>query len=174
MATDAKKSMSPNNFSMPFLFLYLSWILLLCLNPEMWRCAYYAIRREYCEGTLCSFPLSESSVVASRLTSVGFCTLLEWLTWWISPRLWAPSLVGGIEASDMASIPCTDVGSSVMPLGASWGSEPGGRSWGPGSIESSCQVSLGKDILEYLLRLHYFERGKFSCIESSKCSSTRF
>ena len=74
----------------------------------------------------------------------------------------------------MASIPCTDVGSSGMPLGATWGSDPGGRSWGPGSSESYFRASLGRGMLEDSLRCHYFSRVNFSYIASSEFSSTRF
>ena len=56
----------------------------------------------------------------------------------------------------MNSIYCTDVDSSVMLLGAAWGSEPGGSYWVSGSNESFCQDSLGMGILEYLLRRHSF------------------
>ena len=74
----------------------------------------------------------------------------------------------------MASIPCTDTGSSVMLLGAAWGSDPGGRCWGFVSRKSSCQASLGRGMLEGLLICHSFERDKFSCVAISECSSTRF
>ena len=61
-----------------------------------------------------------------------------------------------------------------MLLGATWGSDPGGSSWVPGSSESSCQKSLGIGILEDSLRCHYFARVKFSCVASYECSSIRF
>ena len=64
--------------------------------------------------------------------------------------------------SELVSIPCDDIGSSAIPMSAAWGSDPGGRYWGPGSGESSFQDSLGRGMLEDLLRCHYFERVKFS------------
>ena len=39
----------------------------------------------------------------------------------------------------MASVTCYDSGSSIMLLVIDWGLDPGGRSWGPGYCESSCQ-----------------------------------
>ena len=60
--------------------------------------------------------------------------------------------MGGLGVSEMASIPYDESGSSFVPLGATWGSDPGGRYWVPGSSESSCQASLGRGMLEYLLR----------------------
>ena len=62
----------------------------------------------------------------------------------------------------MASISCTNELSSGIPLGESWVSEPGGRSYVPGSREFSFQDSLGRGMLEYLLRCHYFERVKLT------------
>ena len=80
----------------------------------------------------------------------------------------------GIGLFDMASITCTDTGSSVMLLGAAWGSDPGGRCWGFVSSKSSCQASLGRGMLEGLLICHSFESEKFSCVARSECSSTGF
>ena len=74
----------------------------------------------------------------------------------------------GIVLSDMASIPCAISGSSIILMGDTWGSDPGGRYWGPGSGESSFQDYLGRGMLEDLLRCHYFARVKFSCAESSE------
>ena len=80
----------------------------------------------------------------------------------------------GLGVSDLTSITCTGAGSSIMPLGAAWISDPGGRYWGPGSRESSCKSSLGRFMLEYSLLCHYFARVKFSCLANSELSSTRF
>ena len=74
----------------------------------------------------------------------------------------------------MASIPCAISGSSIILMGDTWGSDPGGRYWGPGSSESSCQASLGRGIIEDYLRWHYFSRAEFSWVAISECSSTRF
>ena len=100
---------------------------LLCLNYEVPRFAYYGIMWEYCEGTPCSYPLSKSSVAASRLNSVGLCEVLEWITCRLSPRQWDTSPVKGIGVSD--------TGCYFMPLGATWGLDLGGRSWGHSSSE---------------------------------------
>ena len=43
MATYVKKEIIPNTLGMSCLFLYISWILLFCLNPEMRSFAYYGI-----------------------------------------------------------------------------------------------------------------------------------
>ena len=48
----------------------------------------------------------------------------------------------------MASMTCIYAGSSVIPLGTAWGSDPGDISWGPGYREYSCQTSLGGKIIE--------------------------
>ena len=160
-----------------------SWVFHLpsCIFPELFcfnlllKCgsfAYYGIRREDCEGTSWYSPISESSVAASGLISVGFCALLELLTWWVCPSWRYPYPVEGIGVFYLASVPCVDEGSSVMPLGAAWGADPGGRYWGPGYRKSSCQASLRRETL--VLRLHYFERVKFSCVASSEWSYTRF
>ena len=119
-------------------------------------------------------PLSESRVAASRLTSVGFFTLLEWFTWWLRPRFWAPYPVEGLRVSELVSIICADTGSFVMAVFATWVSDSGGRSWGPGSSDFSCQASLGRGMIENCFRCHYFERVNFSCAASSERSSTRF
>ena len=74
----------------------------------------------------------------------------------------------GIIVSEMDYIPCTDVGSSVMLLGVASGSDPVGRSLGPGFNESSWQDSLGRDMIEDYLRFQYFARAKFSCVVSSE------
>ena len=133
---------------MPFPFLYFSWIILLRLNPEMRRFAYSRIRREDCEGTSYTSTIGEARVSASMLTSVGFCTLLEWITGWLRPRWWDTYPVERIEVSDLASIICTGTASSVMPLGAAWGSDPGSRSYGPGYRDSSYQASLGRGMID--------------------------
>ena len=36
----------------------------------------------------------------------------------------------------MDAVTRVDAGSSVIPIGESWESDPGGRSWGTGSTES--------------------------------------
>ena len=76
--------------------------------------------------------------------------------------------------SELAYITCTDAGYSGMPLGAAWGSEPGGRSWVPGYRKSYCHKYLGRGMLEDSLRCHYFARVKFSCVAIYMCYSTRF
>ena len=78
-ATDAKRVIGTSTFGMNFYLLSLYWIIFLRLNPEVWRFSYFRIRRENCNGTLFTSPLDESSVYASRLNSVGFGALLEWL-----------------------------------------------------------------------------------------------
>ena len=79
--TDAKRAMRPNTFGIPFPFLPFSRNILLCLNTENRRFLYFGIRWEECEGTFCSSPIGEAIVAVSRVTSVVFFTLLEWLTW---------------------------------------------------------------------------------------------
>ena len=165
--------MRPNTLRMKFSFLSLSWSLLLFLNYDMWRFVYYGIWQEDCEGKLCSSPLGEARVAASWLISVGFCTLLECLTWWIFPSWKDTYPLEGIELSDLASVPCANAGSSVMTLYAFRGSDPWGISWGPGSSESFWQTFLGRSMLEDLLRCHSFARLNFSCMERYKFSSTK-
>ena len=121
---------------------------MLSLNPEVQRLAYSGIRQEDCEGTSCSSTLGEASVDASRLTLVGFCALLECLTWWLQPRRWATSTAEGLGVSEMVSITCAEAVSSFMLLCETWGSDPEGKSWGPGSSESSCQAYLCRGMLE--------------------------
>ena len=74
----------------------------------------------------------------------------------------------------MAYITCAYIGSSFMPLVATRGSEPGGRSCGTGSSDSSCQAALGGYMLEDFLRCQYFAIVKFFRVAISECSSTRF
>ena len=138
MATDVKRSTSPNVFGMPLLFcLYL--INLLCLNPEMGRFAYSGMRREDCEGTSWSSPLDETSVATSRLTSVVFCSPLGWFTWWICPPWSVPSLVKysylvkGLRVSKLAYVPCSISWSSFVSLEAVFGEGPAAASWGSSS-----------------------------------------
>ena len=76
MATDVNGEMTPDTFVISFPLL----CFLLHLNPEMQRFAYCVIRQEDCEGMLFSSLLGESRVAESRLISVVFCTLLDWLT----------------------------------------------------------------------------------------------
>ena len=78
--------MNPNTFVMPFSLFSSFWIILLRLNPEVRGFACSGIRRKDCEGTMRSYPLGETIVAESRLTSVIFCALLEWLNWWLLPR----------------------------------------------------------------------------------------
>ena len=123
---------------------------------------------------LCSSTLGEASFDASKLTSVGFCTLLECLIWWLRPRYWDNSPVEGLEVFDLDFIPCTDAGSYIIPMGAAQESYPGGRSWGAGSSESSCRPPLVRSMLDYSLRCHSFEIVKCSCVSIFECFSTRF
>ena len=174
MATYAKSSMRPNTFVMPFFLLSLSWIILLCLNPEVRRFAYYGIRWEDCEGTPCYSTLGESRVAAFRLTSVGFFALLEWLNCLLRSSWWDHSPVEGIGISELASIPCAYSGYYVMTLGETLVSDPVGSSWVRGSSETSFRASLGRGILEDLLTCHSFSRVSFSCVASYKCSFTSF
>ena len=76
MSTDANREMRPKILGMPYLLLSLSLIIFISLSPEMLTLAYYRIEREDCEVTTCSSPLGEAIISASRLTSVGSCTLL--------------------------------------------------------------------------------------------------
>ena len=89
------------------------------------------------------------------------------------PQLKTPFPVKGLGISCLASIDRVDAGSSIMPLGASWGSDPGGRSLGPVSSEYFCQASLGIGMLKDSLRCHYFAGVKFFCVSISECSHTR-
>ena len=154
--------------------LYFSWTVLLCLNTEIQRFTSYGIRREYSESTLCSSPLGEAIVSVYRLILKSSCTLLEWLTLWLCPRWWSPSTVEGIIISDITSIHCTYIGSSFIPLGAAWVSDPVCSFWGPGLSESSCKASLGMGMLEVLLICHSFARVEFYWVASYEWSSTRF
>ena len=140
----------------------------------MRKFSYSGIRWEDCEGTPFSSLLGEASVSAYKLISVGFCALLDWITWWLCPILRATSPVEVLGVSDMVYVPYIDAGSSVIPLGAAWGSYPVGRYWVPGFSDYYCQAYLGRVMLEDLLRCHSFVRVNFSCIVSSEYSSTRF
>ena len=80
----------------------------------------------------------------------------------------------GLEVSELDSIPFNDARYYVMPLGAAWGLNPGGRSWGPGSSYSSYQTSLSRDMLEDWLRCHYSAWVNFSCVARYAWSSSRF
>ena len=107
------------------------------------------------------------------LNSVVFCALLEWISWCIRPRGWATYPVEGLGVSELAYITRADTGYFVMPLGATWGSDPGGRSWVPGSSDSYCQDSLVRGMPEDSLRCHSFARVNFSYVAIYGCSSTR-
>ena len=74
----------------------------------------------------------------------------------------------------MAYVTFIDAYSSIVKLVSAWGSDPGGRYWGPGSSKFSFQDYLVRVMLENFLRCHYFARLKFYCAESSECSSTQF
>ena len=80
----------------------------------------------------------------------------------------------GLAVSELASITCADSGSSVTPLNATQGSNPGGRSWGTGFSESSFLASLGRGMLDDSSRCHYFAGVKISCVAIFECSSTKF
>ena len=80
----------------------------------------------------------------------------------------------GLGLSRLASIPCTDAGSSVILMGSVWVSDPGGSFGVPGSSDYYLHASLGRGIPEDSLRCHSFARVKFFCVAISKCSSTRF
>ena len=166
--------MRPNTFGVPFPFLSLSRIPLLRHSPEMWRFTYCGIGRKDCEYTLCSSPLGEARVDKSRLISVVFFALLEWPIWWHLPSWRFPSPVEGLVVSGMDHVTRVDTGSYVILLCAAWGSDPIGRSWGPGSSNSSCQASLGWVMLEDLLGCQYFAWVKFYCKSGSEWSYTRF
>ena len=148
MAIYAKMAMRPNTFGMPFPLFYFSWIFLLRLNSEIRRFAYYRINHEDCEGMSCSSILGEYRVATFRLISVDHFELLEWLNWWIRPRIWDPSPVEGIVVSDLASIPCTDTGSS--------GIIPWRQVLGTCSSKYSCQSYLGMCMPEDSLIWHSF------------------
>ena len=78
-----------------------------------------------CEDTLCSSQLGEASVTAYILIPVEFYTLLEWLTWYIYPNQKVTSPLQGIGVADLSSSTHTDADSSVIPMGAAWGQDPG-------------------------------------------------
>ena len=109
---------------------------------------YYGTMRYDYEGTLCSSTLGYFRVAVSRLISVRFCTLLECLTWLLCPTLSVHSSLEVIGVSYMAYVPCVVVGSSVMPLGIAWVSDPGNIYRRPDSSESSCQAFMVGFILE--------------------------
>ena len=101
MAKYAKRAMRPNKFGMTFSLLSLSLIILIRLNPEVRRFAYYGISREDCEGTSCYYKIGEAIFAAPRLTSVGFCALLEWLIWCLCHGKWDTSPVEGLGVSEL-------------------------------------------------------------------------
>ena len=82
MATDAKRAMREKKLGLSSLLLYLTDFLIIII-PEMCRFEYSEIRHEDCEGMLGFSRLIESRVSASRLTSLGFYTLLKCLNWLI-------------------------------------------------------------------------------------------
>ena len=77
----------------------------------MRRFTYPRIKWEDYECKLWYYPLRESSAATSRLTQIDFCTLLNWLTWWLWPswswgsdpggRYWE---TGSCESSLQASL----------------------------------------------------------------------
>ena len=127
----------------------------------MLRFTYYGIRCEDCEGTPLSSPLAEDRVAVYRLISVGFCTLFEWLTWWRWPSWRSPSPLEGIGLFNLASDTWYDWGSSVIPMGSTWGWDYGGRSWVPVSTKSYYQSFLGRGMLEDVLICQYFPKWSF-------------
>ena len=129
--------------------------------------------REDCEVTPCSSILCKASVAASSLTPVGYCTLFQWIKWWLLHIWRVPYPSEGLGFYKMASVPCNDTGYSVMILGTAWVLEPVGRSWGPRSFDSSWQASLVRGMIKYYLRWRSFARVRFSCIVISDWSSTR-
>ena len=179
MTTDEKRATSPNIFGMPLLSC-IYWIILLRLNPKVHRFTYCGMRLEECEGTLCSYPLGGAIIADSRLTPVGFFTLLRWLTWRLCPPwrvtsiLKAPSLVKGILVSELASVPWYGAGTSDVTLDVACGEGPADEFWGSDSRGYSCQASLGGVILEDSLRYYSFERVNFSWLDSSEWSSNIF
>ena len=72
MATDAKREIRLNTLGFTYIFLFIYRTILLCLNTEIRRFAYNAIRQEDCEDTSRSSPPGESRVSAYRLTSIGY------------------------------------------------------------------------------------------------------
>ena len=64
--------------------------------------------------------------------------------------------------SDLSYVPRVDAGSSIMPMGAAWASEHGGRYWGYGSIKYSRQDYLDRGVLDYSIMCHYFQEWKIS------------
>ena len=137
MDTDAKRGIRPKTLGLTYLFLSISWIILLHLSPEMRIFAYPKISWEEFEYTLWSSLIGESSVDAYRLTYIGFYTLLTCLTWWICPSWRVPSILERLVVSDLDSFPCGNTWSSIIEIGETWGLEPGGRYWGPVSCEPS-------------------------------------
>ena len=146
----------------------------------MCRFANSRMRWEDCEGTSFSSPLGETSVAVSRLNSVGFFSPVWWLIWWlcthwrVTSLLKVPYLVKGLGVSDLAYVIWSRVGSSVVTLEVACGEGPAAGSWGSASRASYYQLSLGRGILEDSFICNSFARVKFTWVESSDCSSTRF
>ena len=82
MATDAKRVMREKNWACHLSYCIFTDFLIIII-PEMCTFEYSEIRHEDCEGMLGFSRLIESRVSASRLTSLGFYTLLNCLTWLI-------------------------------------------------------------------------------------------
>ena len=80
----------------------------------------------------------------------------------------SPSKFEGPGLSDMSYVTRVDADSSIMPMGAAWASEPGGRYWGYGSNKSSRQDYLDRGVLNYSLMCHFFSRVENFCVESYK------
>ena len=76
MATDKNRDVRPYTFGVTFLFLY--FLGLFCFTSIL-KCGglNFLVLSGDCEGKPCSSPLGEAIISASRLISVGFCTLLE-------------------------------------------------------------------------------------------------
>ena len=68
MATYVRMGMRPKNLGLPYFFLSLYQILLICLSPEIQKFTYSGISRDECEEMFCSSTLGESRIYAPRLT----------------------------------------------------------------------------------------------------------
>ena len=100
--------------------------------------------------------------------------MLKCITWFLCPVWRIHNKLDSIGFYELEYVPCNGAGFSIVTLGKAWGLGPGGRSWDPGSCRSSCQASLGGDMLEDSWICHSFERVKFSCVLSSEFTCIRF